>query len=77
MFWSPVVPVGYITRHLSEINGLNLVINGEYKRRVNCPLKKAKKTRYWQPCVSHFPNHRGPEGRIAVDVHRKVDLSKS
>ena len=33
MFWSPVVPVGYITDHLQEIEGLELVINGEYKKR--------------------------------------------
>lgn len=46
MFWSAVVPVGYITRYLSEINGLNPVINGEYKRRVNYLLKKAKKEKH-------------------------------
>ncbi|MGA2065489.1 MAG: hypothetical protein ABSG86_10985 [Thermoguttaceae bacterium] len=34
MFWSPVVPVGYLTTHLHEIRGLELVINGEYKKRV-------------------------------------------
>ena len=33
-FWSPVVPVGFLTKHLSSIDGLELVINGEYKRRV-------------------------------------------
>ena len=30
MFWSPVVPVGYITEHLSQISGLELIINGKY-----------------------------------------------
>lgn len=34
MLWSPVVPVGYQTEHLAQIEGLQLVINGEYKRRV-------------------------------------------
>jgi hypothetical protein len=33
MFWSPVVPVGYITDNLSKIHSLESVINGEYKRR--------------------------------------------
>ncbi|ELB2274893.1 hypothetical protein QNZ94_004594 [Vibrio parahaemolyticus] len=35
MFWSPVVPVGYLTNNLSEIESLECVINGEYKRRFN------------------------------------------
>jgi len=34
MFWSPVVPVGYITERLANLKGLQLVINGEYKLRV-------------------------------------------
>jgi len=34
MFWSPIVPIGYITAHLQEIEGLELVINGEYKQRI-------------------------------------------
>lgn len=33
-FWSPVVPKGYITEHLAEIGTLELIINGEYKKRV-------------------------------------------
>lgn len=33
-FWSPVVPVGYLTENLAHISGLELVINGEYKRRI-------------------------------------------
>lgn len=33
MFWSPVVPRGYVTEHLAEIEGLELIINGEYKKR--------------------------------------------
>lgn len=34
MFWSPVVPVGFLTERLSEITGLQCVINGDYKRRI-------------------------------------------
>ena len=34
MFWSPVVPVGYITEHINEIESLEAIINGEYKRRI-------------------------------------------
>jgi len=35
MFWSPVVPVGYITASLSQLPDLELVINGEYTRRID------------------------------------------
>ena len=34
MFWSPVVPRGYLTEHLSKIDGLELIINGVYKEKV-------------------------------------------
>ncbi len=34
MFWSPVVPVGYLTTHLPEIEGLELVINETYAAKV-------------------------------------------
>lgn len=34
MFWSPVVPIGFLTERLSEIEGLKCVINGDYKRRI-------------------------------------------
>jgi len=34
MFWSPVVPVGYLTDGLSKLSGLQLIINGVYKRRI-------------------------------------------
>lgn len=44
MFWSPVVPVGYITKGLAEIKGLELVINGEYKHRVEELMELAKRT---------------------------------
>lgn len=42
MLWSPVVPVGYITEHLEEIDNLELVINGEYKERVGELRKLAR-----------------------------------
>jgi len=43
MFWSPHVPKGYVTRELANVEGLELVINGEYKRRVDKLLDKAEK----------------------------------
>ena len=42
-FWSPVVPVGYLTTHLAEIDSLELVINTEYARRVEELQLLAKK----------------------------------
>jgi hypothetical protein len=33
-FWSPVVPVGFITIELAKFPELNLIINEEYTRRV-------------------------------------------
>ncbi|HCE42853.1 MAG TPA: hypothetical protein DET40_04845 [Lentisphaeria bacterium] len=44
MFWSPVVPEGYITEHLSKIKGLDLVINGKYKSKVEELQELAKET---------------------------------
>jgi hypothetical protein len=44
MFWSPVVPVGHITEHLSKMKDLQLIINGEYKRRVRELEKMAAET---------------------------------
>lgn len=32
MFWSPVVPRGYLTENLARIEGLELVINANYKK---------------------------------------------
>ncbi len=43
MFWSPVVPRGYLTTHLAQIEGLELIINGDYKRRVQMLLDKARR----------------------------------
>lgn len=42
MFWSPVVPVGYITDGLGTIDGLELVINQEYSRRIDQLREMAK-----------------------------------
>ncbi len=42
MFWSPYVPRGILTKGLSEIEGLELIINGEYKSRVEALRKRAK-----------------------------------
>jgi hypothetical protein len=39
MFWSPVVPKGYITTELTKTPTLTLVINEEYKRCIDA-LKK-------------------------------------
>ncbi|MFD0694976.1 hypothetical protein ACFQZT_12790 [Paenibacillus sp. GCM10027628] len=44
MFWSPYVPVGYITNGLSEIAGLELVINKEYTQKINELRELARKT---------------------------------
>lgn len=43
MFWSPYVPKGYITSKLEMVDGLELVINGCYTRRVNELQDKARK----------------------------------
>jgi hypothetical protein len=41
MFWSPVVPVGYLTQNLSKLETLEIVINGEYKRHIELLREKA------------------------------------
>ncbi len=46
MLWSPVVPVGYITEHLASIESLELIINGEYKRRIEELRDLARVTTY-------------------------------
>jgi len=43
MFWSPVVPVGYLTTHLRSIKGLELVINGQYKECMKTLRSLARK----------------------------------
>lgn len=45
-FWSPVVPVGYLTENLPKIRGLDLVINGEYKRKVAQLRDLARREKY-------------------------------
>jgi len=42
MFWSPVVPVGYLTENLAKIEGLELIINGRYKTCVDELREKAR-----------------------------------
>jgi hypothetical protein len=46
MFWSPRVPVGKITKQLQAFTDLELIINGEYKRRVNELRALAAKTKH-------------------------------
>jgi hypothetical protein len=46
MFWSPVVSVGFITENLSRLKDLQLIINGEYKRRVGELSVLASETTY-------------------------------
>ena len=43
MFWSPVVPKGYITRELEKIKGLELVINEKYTACIDELSAKAKR----------------------------------
>lgn len=42
MFWSPIVPVGYITENLKKIRGLELILNEEYTARINELREEAK-----------------------------------
>jgi hypothetical protein len=42
MFWSPVVPKGYITSELEKIDRLELVINNKYAQYIDALRKKAK-----------------------------------
>src|SRR5882724_238498 len=35
MFWSPVVPRGYLTENLGRLDGLELMINGRYRECVD------------------------------------------
>jgi hypothetical protein len=42
MFWSPVVPKGYITKELEKIDGLELVINKKYAQCIDELRVKAK-----------------------------------
>lgn len=42
MFWSPVVPKGYITSHLAKIRDLELIINSDYASCVDELRDKAR-----------------------------------
>jgi len=42
MFWSPVVPKGYITDELKRVNGLELIINEKYAQGIDKLKEKAK-----------------------------------
>lgn len=42
MFWSPVVPKGYITEHLSKVVSLELIINQKYTQCVDELRQRAK-----------------------------------
>jgi len=42
MFWSPVVPRGYITSELGKIDGLELIINEKYAQCIDELREKAK-----------------------------------
>jgi len=42
MFWSPVVPKGYVTKELEKIDGLELVINKKYTQCIDELRLKAK-----------------------------------
>lgn len=42
MFWSPVVPQGFLTEHLGEIEGLELTINETYAMSVKQLRKRAR-----------------------------------
>jgi len=44
MFWSPVVPKGYITTELKKIKGLETVINSEYAQCIDELRERAKQT---------------------------------
>ncbi len=41
-FWSPVVPVGILTEGLRKIDGLELIINGKYKKCIGKLRAEAK-----------------------------------
>ena len=43
MFWSPYVPKGRLLNQLKEIEGLELVVNGDYKAAVEELRQKARK----------------------------------
>jgi len=42
MFWSPVVPQGYITEELQKLHGLEVIINDQYTACINDLRQKAR-----------------------------------
>ncbi len=46
MFWSPVVPEGKLMRLLKQHQGLELVVNGEYRKRVEKLSELARKRKH-------------------------------
>lgn len=42
MFWSPVVPRGYVTDNLAQIKGLQIVINEQYRECVDWLRDRAR-----------------------------------
>ncbi len=42
MFWSPVVPNGYVTDELKKVDGLELIINERYAQCIDELKEKAK-----------------------------------
>ena len=44
MFWSPVVPRGYLTRELAKIEGLELRINDQYRACIDELKEEARRT---------------------------------
>ena len=44
MYWAPVVPRGHITENLAKIDGLELIINGEFKSRIEAMRTLAAQT---------------------------------
>ncbi|MEW6045690.1 MAG: hypothetical protein AB1609_04295 [Bacillota bacterium] len=59
MRWAPVVPRGPLTEGLAAIEGLQIVINGKYKRRVEVLVEKAKKERQLTGNPVFQPRHPG------------------
>lgn len=43
MFWSPVVPRGYLTTELTKIDGLELIINERYAQCIDMLRERANK----------------------------------
>jgi len=53
MYWSPYVPIGYITERLERVNSLELIINDKYTERIE-RLRKAAKAQMRTPAMPLF-----------------------